>query len=416
MAVFFNLLVEMLFFLNRVLHVLAYWTFINPLSFMCPKKKNLILFWGRPSGFVDNAKYLYLYFCAHSERFEIYFVTKNKKTFKELADNNFPVLWGSFLNLLFFWKFIRAQAAIFDRHVGVPYVVASQYTVQLWHGIGLKRCDLNSESYLKKNRNWFFHILFYLIRRFPKYDIILSTSEYFTKNFFGNISPSKDVLEVGHPRNDVFFHEPRRAELIGLEKDVFERLRASKSKGSRLVFYAPTFRLSGDNALNRHFLNLNRLNVFSRENKILFVVKLHDCDKVQATLFSRSEYSENIILLPSANDVYPAMSLFDMLITDYSSIYFDFLLFNKPIIFFNWEHKSFLNNDVELTDNYEVLTPGPKCSTQGELEFHIRQILINGKDEYLSRREAVRCLAFKYNDGNSSERMYNAISSALETI
>ena len=61
----------------------------------------------------------------------------------------------------------------------------------------------------------------------------------------------------------------------------------------------------------------------------------------------------------------------DLLITDYSSIFFDFLLLDRPIVFFPYDLEQYLSQDRAMYFDYEIMTPGPKCRTYDELELQI---------------------------------------------
>ncbi|MCR9583669.1 CDP-glycerol glycerophosphotransferase family protein, partial [Vibrio alginolyticus] len=99
---------------------------------------------------------------------------------------------------------------------------------------------------------------------------------------------------------------------------------------------------------------------------------------------------------------------YDVLITDYSSVYIDYLLTDKPIIFVNGDIDSYLTEDRELYYDYNSVTPGIKCSTWNDVISAIEIIKTRG-DTYHAERQKVRdCFHFYY-DGNSSQRVFNCI-------
>ena len=100
------------------------------------------------------------------------------------------------------------------------------------------------------------------------------------------------------------------------------------------------------------------------------------------------------------------MAMSDLLITDYSSIFFDFLLLDRPIIFFAYDLEDYLQNDRNMYFNYDSMTPGAKCRTYDELELQLEQIVKNGcQDQYADTREKVRRFTHDHVDNQSSRRL-----------
>jgi len=393
--------------LKMCLQSILYWMFFYPLNCIVPKQKNRVLFWGRSPGFSDNAKYLFLYFSnKESSEFDSWFVTKDRRIYQNLKQHGVKVIFfDSMLDFRALWEILRAKIAVFDRSAGTNYPVANQFTIQLWHGIGLKQCGLNSPHYQKRMKHWIYRLLYGFTQMFPRYDLMLSTSPYFTKNFFANIAQQKEVLEAGYPRNDVFYRKPSALDNIGIDHAVAQKIEL-QAASKKIVLYAPTFRLSGANAFNQKILNLEQLNQFCSDCAIYFVIKMHGIE--QSDLDCGGNYT-NIVWSSQSSDIYPLLSKVDLLITDYSSIYFDFLLLDRPILYFNWDFEEYIKADVGMTDQYENLTPGKKCLDQMELEYQLRSVLVEGKDHYKEARARVSALAFGGGQGLSSERIYARI-------
>lgn len=85
------------------------------------------------------------------------------------------------------------------------------------------------------------------------------------------------------------------------------------------------------------------------------------------------------------------MAQCDLLITDYSSIYLDYLLLDRPIVFFAYDLEHYVERDRALYFTYESMTPGARCDTQVKLENVLTAILSSGcRDEYAEQRNGVR--------------------------
>ena len=107
-------------------------------------------------------------------------------------------------------------------------------------------------------------------------------------------------------------------------------------------------------------------------------------------------------------DIYSVINNFDLLITDYSSIYFDYLLSDNPIIFAPFDYDHFIGNQREFYYDYDEVTPGPKCKNWDE----VLEWIVKFKDNsmlYSAERKNIKDKFHKYQDGNSCKRVYEKI-------
>jgi len=101
-----------------------------------------------------------------------------------------------------------------------------------------------------------------------------------------------------------------------------------------------------------------------------------------------------------------------MLITDYSSIYFDYLLLDRPIIFAPFDKKVYIQEDREFYFDYDKVTPGPQAINWNEVMQAIETFTINPKS-YTREREIIKNKFHTYQDAQSTERVYKAICKML---
>jgi CDP-glycerol glycerophosphotransferase len=118
---------------------------------------------------------------------------------------------------------------------------------------------------------------------------------------------------------------------------------------------------------------------------------------------------ENIIYYDNTKDIQPLLKITDVLVTDYSSVYMDYLLLDRPIIFFPYNYEKYMAANEGLLFDYNSMTPGPKCYSQDQLHKEITDCAVNHKDEYANERARIKKLAFKYEDGRSCERIWDFI-------
>lgn len=346
--------------------------------------------------FIDlNIKDLYLYLEKYTDLKPI-IVTNNQKQLKKIQEKKFNVV--SFLSLQFFYYSLTSKIKILDHSAIEKEILISfinSKIIQIWHGIPLKKIG---------------HLTNY---KSVNYDIVVSTSDFVTEYSFGKLFNTKKFLNSGYPRNDIFFKKIfEEKDLILTNREIFDFIRKSNKK---IFVYMPTWR--PDLSINNP-INLDALNTFARENEILIIIKNHPFtrdgsfyDSVIDTkkyYYSRN-YQYNIIFYPIIDDIYPILSISDCLITDYSSVYFDYLLVNKPIIFFIYDLEEYIKSHGEFMIDFDESTPGEKPRTFEEIKLAMISCLEN--DNYKLSRKLLKNKLFKNQYGNSSEVIYKEIES-----
>src|SRR5690606_20456698 len=179
------------------------------------------------------------------------------------------------------------------------------------------------------------------------------------------------------------------------------RLRAAAATGKRIVLYSPTWRPPGD-PQPAQVLDLDELNAFALRHDLLIAWKAHPKDRCVVT------HREAIVVIDKMADAYPLMQYVDCMVTDYSSIYMDFILLDRPVVFFPYDLDAYVAGRG-LQHEYDEVSPGPKCHNQSELQQILREVLVEGRDAWASQRDHVRRQFYRYQDGRSCERLFKAI-------
>jgi len=277
--------------------------------------------------------------------------------------------------------------------------------VQIFHGLALKKVELAIErkaEYNNSRTGW----LDNAIRgRFPLYDLVISTSKFYTEKLFSKSFNVGVVYEGGYPRNDIFFNEiDDEYTLLGSDKEVISKIVSFRDRGYKIIQYAPTFRDTTGDAVSDNVLDLDRLSEFASRSKIVFVFKFH----LSTDLSVRLKNYDNIIVYNNSCDIQTLLKVSDILITDYSSVCIDDLLLDRPMVFFAYDYEKYITKDREMLFDYDWITAGPKCRCQEELERAL-QNYIEGKDDFVDKRREIRDIAFDHKDGNSSARVWDFI-------
>lgn len=221
--------------------------------------------------------------------------------------------------------------------------------INLWHGVPLKKIALLDPN-LKKAARIYFKKIFS-----ENYTCILTTSHELIPLMARSFAVSEDKIKVwGQPRNDGLFQKNDCREILG-------QLFPDLPEYTKTVLYAPTFRDYGQVQLFpfKDF-DQKQLEAFLDEKNMLLFIRTHVAEQGSAApyLGKRIRFLGN----EQAEDVTGILNIFDCLITDYSSIYIDYLLTDKPMIFLPYDRQQYLDGRG-MNFDYDDVTPGLKPET-----------------------------------------------------
>ncbi len=397
---------------------LSYWMqlFLIPiyfLSFLIPRNPKLWLF-GSTFGnrFADNPKYFYLYCSqlyknAKNTGIRAVWITKQKEIVRLLRKNGYEVYYRYSLKGI--WCCLRGKVYIFDNYSKDInfWLSAGAVKINLWHGIPLKKIQRdNCFDQVRNSKKWRDRWR-YALRRMsdekPSH-YILTTSKKLIP-IFSSAFGTKRVLTSGYPRNDSLLSEKisniKTKQEIQDEKRLFKFYQEGKFE--RIIFYMPTFRDSEEKFFQ--IISFERLNRFLLENKYLLCVKLHPKSKLEKKFHELEKGKNPIIVLHSEDDPYIFLKKADMLITDYSSIFFDYLYLNRPLVFFAYDKEEYLTHSRKFYFDYNKITPGEKAETMEELFSAIKQGF-EKKQEWQEQRLYLKEKIFGSTNDLASKKLY----------
>ena len=280
----------------------------------------------------------------------------------------------------------------------------NQIYLQCWHGTPLKKLRydievkgavLNTISEIRK-RNDLDAI---------KFDFFISPSKFCTEKFISAFNLKKlgkdnIIVEKGYPRNDYLFNYKKE------DIDKIKKL-LKLPKGKKVILYAPTFRdnqhTSGVGYTYNLGINFDKMQKeLSKDYIILFrthyfVSNSFDFSKYDKFIYDVSKYDD-------INDLY---IISDLLITDYSSVFFDFANLKKPMIFYMYDLDDYKNNLRDFYFDLNIL-PGPIVKQEDDLIKEIKNIDNYDElyhDKYIKFNEKFNYL----DDGKSTERVVEVI-------
>jgi CDP-glycerol glycerophosphotransferase (TagB/SpsB family) len=366
--------------------------------------------------FVDNPKHFFLHISKYHKEVKVIWLSVNKKLIFELKRNGYQS-YHIYSIQGFYYSFI-AKYFIFSNFVltDINYIPSVGGTrINLWHGIPIKKIgedaadmgfhgSVKTSNILKKAYVCIFGKAFHYIHKTTHY--FIACSDEHQNKMCSAFDKSKGSVPVtGYPRNDALFFQTS----VWDTDNLFWNQIKNTIEFKYLFTYLPTFRDT-----RRYGLDL--FTPFGFDSEYIHEV----LEKLNAVLIIKSHAvgtlnelpgikSPRIIFVSNSQlpDVYPLLNKTDILLTDFSSVYLDYLLLDRPIIFTPFDLKEYVSSDRQLYYDYNEVTPGPKAQSWPEAFELIKEIL--EKDNWKSQRELVRNRFHQYIDGNSSERVYRLI-------
>jgi CDP-glycerol glycerophosphotransferase (TagB/SpsB family) len=293
-----------------------------------------------------------------------------------------------------FWKLATSKFVVQDQGdclEPLEYLSKKQKKIQMWHGIPLK----------KLNR---------LVGM--KFDWMISTSKFVNETSLKDVITANEYSELGYPRNDLLLKDHDDLDLILSDLKIYNLAKNAFGSDNKIVVYMPTHRESatsiGQTNPPLFPLDLENLDTFCVQNDIIFILKLHPFIMQFQKDFDSPKGFKNVYFHSTQGDIYPTLKYTDLLVTDYSSIYFDFLLLNRPIIFYDYDYEEYSSNMGGFFYNYEENAPGLKVKTQSDMQEAILQSL-NYEDSFAEKRKEATNRFHTHIDENSSNRIIKSI-------
>ncbi len=358
---------------------------IYALSCLVPRKRNtfLVIGWHKSADgqvLADNAKYFYLYL-SEQKNIRAIWLGKSKNIVAVLRARGLEAYYEK--SFLGYWYSLTSGFYIIDAFLQPEnYMLSGRAKViQLLHGKGMKKKGYSEQQYRSQ-------------------DLICNTSPFAIDLLPESFKKNATLVVTGYPRNDQFFHEVKNAD-ISVDSDMNAHIKNLKQKGIRTILYAPTFR-RGEKEFAFGGITMGTLRTWAEKNNVHILLSLHNKYRNQQTERDLTDSVSSLL----ESDIYPLLPHIDVLITDYSSSFVDFLLLDKPIVFYPYDLKEYSEREGIIHD-YDSMTPGSKAYTFDELLETLETVLAN--DTWAEKREEIRNLYHTHRDGNAAERIFTEI-------
>lgn len=368
-------------------------------SWIVPKKPGLMVFGaGRGTAFKGNTKYLYLYVNESRPDLTPLWLTRSTHIYDQLKEKKLPVVRLDTLQSI--WNILRAEYICIEqsaKDIAYAGILLGRFRiVQTWHGTPLKKIAADTFSTPTNLAKRIYRAL--LLREFKNYVLIPSPAPEVSPLLSSGLGNNQHVQVMGYPRNDVLL-APERA---------FTHLKSfvKQHVGSRkIIAYIPTFRDAESTILPFSDSEWKQLDEWLSQNEYTFVVKKHPFQK---TLAVPADAAHIVDLSSEIDDIQEFLPYVDILITDYSSVYFDFMITKRPVLFYAYDLEQYLSKSRAMYYTYEEAIPGPVAASAQELiqllESHTTWF---PSQEYQNSYNTILNRFNTYTDVLSSERIIN---------
>jgi len=377
---------------------------------LMPRRPDLWVFgsWGGYR-FADNSAAFFIH-CndAIDEQVTLVWISRRPDIVQHLRNQGYTAYWiwspGGI------WNAMRAGLHIFDCFPKDAnfWLSRGAKKINLWSGVPLKVFERDIDN--PGNRYYkLFHgnvlerglLGLMMPWHLVKPDLMIATSDEtarITSRAFAVFD--SQVCVTGFPRNDALI-DPSMLTVRDPQK-VPEVFRNAALSDKTVLLYLPTFRDTGGAFINFDWNVLDEQ--LGRNNAVLFF-KTHPVD----TSVYKTDY-ENIFLLPQAVEVYSLLPGTDALISDYSSVIFDYMLLDRPIIYYTPDLVDFESGCRSFNFRPAEVAVGPLCISFEEFTRAIDQVCDNAANVVYARRDEIMKRLHKFKDARSNERVLRAIN------
>ncbi len=305
------------------------------------------------------------------------------------------------------WVYLMARAKYWVTNSRLPlWIPKSNQTIylQTWHGTPLKKLGVDIEDIKMPGTNTHNYKKNFLYEA-SKWDYLVSPNAYSTEIFKRAFGFNKTMVESGYPRNDFLINNNNKETI-----DLIKR-KNNLPLDKKIILYAPTWRDNQFHSVGRYKFDLQMdLDKFRSElgDNYILLLRLHylvaenlDLSKFEGFVYDFSQHE----------DIRELYLISDLLITDYSSVFFDYANLKRPMLFYVYDIEDYRDNLRGFYFEFEREAPGPLLkTTQGLIE----QIKSIDSNEY-SYTNGVKSFYNKFcylEDGSASKRVVEKVFNA----
>jgi len=277
-----------------------------------------------------------------------------------------------------------------------PYYIKKRKNtvfIQTWHGTPLKKLGLdmhvlnmNGKTNLDRYKKEF-------KKSAQSWDYLISQNRYSSKIFPGAFGYSGPIWEIGYPRNDV---------LVGRDNDnskIESKRKLGFNPSQFVILYAPTWRDDRYCGVNIYTLDIpDSIIALANKFQVIVLIKAHYLVRTDKDIDF-----PNVRIFGNEVDVQALMLASDILITDYSSVMFDFSILKRPIVFYMYDYDHYETNLRGFYFDIRQHAPGPVATTEIQLIDSVSQILYSPEVYWKQYGDKYRLFCEKFNHADKGD-------------
>lgn len=370
------------------------------LGFLLPKNRKLVMFESfLGKQYSDNPRAVYEYMREHYPDYTLWWSADRRHldSFQELE-----VKYAQRFTLR--WVFLMIRAKYWVTNSRLPLWIpkpSNTIYLQTWHGTPLKKLAADMKEVHMPGTNTIQYKKEFL-KEANKWDYLVSPNAYSTEIFKRAFQFEGTIIESGYPRNDFLINHNNGNTLTKLKHALNLPL------DKKIILYAPTWRDDQYYSEGKYKFDLKMDLSSLRENlgdSYIILLRLH---YLVAENLDMLEYDDFVFDFSHHEDIRELYLVSDMLITDYSSVFFDYANLKRPMLFYVYDIDAYRDKLRGFYFDFESKAPGPLVRTTDELIEAIKEFDQSG---FLPTRSIIEFYdKFCYlEDGNASRRVVKEV-------
>ena len=359
---------------------------------LLPMKERVVFESGLGVQYADAPRYIFEQLLEQYPNRE-YIWIKNSKIY------NMPKNVKIIERLSWQYYYYLATSKYWVNNQNFPYYITKRKSgiyLQTWHGTPLKKMLFDIENVQGREEGYIERVE----QAKNQWSYLLSQSPYATEKFRSAFKYDGEILELGYSRNDILINHANDANYISKIK-----INLNLPQDKKIILYAPTFRDNAKKIGNKFTMplqiNFDKYMESVPEGYIL-LLRLHVLVKENTRI--PEKYKERIVDVSDYSDIQELYLISDMLITDYSSVFFDYANLERPILFYAYDLEEYRDNLRGFYMDYDEELPGPIIDTENKLYHAINQI-DNYKVAYSEKYTFFRQKYLPKDDGKATQRI-----------
>jgi CDP-glycerol glycerophosphotransferase len=273
--------------------------------------------------------------------------------------------------------------------------------VQTWHGTPLKRLAADMDEVhmpgtdtANYKRNF--------LEEASKWDYLISPNAYSSEIFRRAFNFNKKMIESGYPRNDFLINANNETTVAQIKK------KCGVPADKKVILYAPTWRDNEFYGRGRYKFDIQMdLKKMKAElgHDYVIILRMHYLIAGNTDL---SDYKGFVFDLSAHEDIRELYLIADMLITDYSSVFFDYANLRRPMFFYVYDIEDYRDNLRGFYFDFELKAPGPLVKTTDQMINEIKAVERNGFQISAEVEDFYNKFCY-LEDGRASERVVHAV-------